>query len=85
MENAVKIVYMWIYAELRARVFYSLEELNAAIAEKLEDYNNREMKKLKMSRRELFNEIEKEVLQPLPNDYYSIRKFFIQIIRKYVE
>jgi transposase len=80
VENAVRIVYMWIYAALRDRIFYSLEELNIAIAEKLEDYNNRPMKKLKMSRWEFFNEVEKNSLQPLPNDYYSIRKFLTQTV-----
>ena len=30
VENAVRIVYMWIYAAIRDRIFYFLEELNAA-------------------------------------------------------
>ena len=80
VENAVKIVYMWVYAAIRDKNFYSLDELNTVISEKLEDYNNREMKKLKMSRREFFNATEKIVLQSLPNDYYSIRKFLKQTV-----
>jgi transposase len=75
VENAVRIVYAWIFASLRNRIFHSLEELNLAIGEELEKYNNRPMQKLKISRKELFNEIEKTALKPLPTEKYVIRKF----------
>ena len=75
VENAVKIVYSWIFAPLRDMTFYSLEELNEAIREKLEEYNSRPMQRLKISRRELFNEIEKSELKILPAEPYELRKF----------
>jgi len=75
VENAVSIVYNWIYGELRNQVFYSLHELNQAIREKLENYNNRPMQKLKISRRELFEQIEKDVLKPLPIQRYEFKTF----------
>src|SRR5271165_6197848 len=40
-ENAVKMVEMWVLAPLRHRQFFSLAEANAAIAEKIEEWNNR--------------------------------------------
>ena len=43
VEGAVKIVYSRVFARIRNEVFYSLEELNAAIKEKLKDYNSRPM------------------------------------------
>jgi len=75
VENAVKIVYSWIFAPIRDWKFYSLAKLNEAIREKLEEYNLKPMQRLKVSRRELFNEIEKSELQPLPTEPYELRKF----------
>lgn len=73
VEGAVRIVYQRIYAPLRDRVFHSLEELNRAIGDKLEEINNRPMKQYAMSRWELFREIEKDALGTLPADDYVIR------------
>jgi transposase len=75
VEGAVKIVYSWIYARLRDRVFYSLEELNRAIRVELEHYNGRKMQRYGQSRCELFDEIEKTVLMPLPAQAYEIREY----------
>jgi len=73
VEGAVNIVYSWIFAKLRNRVFYSLQELNQAIWQELEQYNNKPMQRLKISRKELFNEIEKDTLKPLPGSLYEIK------------
>ena len=75
VEGAVKIVYSWIFAALRDEVFHSLEDLNRAIREKLEEYNSRKMQKVGLSRRELFIETEKIELKPLPIEEYEIRNF----------
>ena len=77
VEGAVRITYSWIYAKLRDRIFFSLEELNAAVLELLEVINARTMQRPGVSRRELFDSIEKEVLQPLPFERYEIKKFKI--------
>jgi len=75
VENAVKIVYSWIFAVLRNQVFYTIEELNQAILEALENYNSKKMQKLKQSRKEVFLEIEKKELRPLPIEKYSFKNF----------
>ena len=75
VENAVRIVYAWIFAPLRDRIFYSLEELNQAFWEQLEICNNKPMQKFNVSRNELFDRIEKDVLRPLPAEKYVIRHF----------
>ncbi len=72
-ENGVRLVYQRIFAPLRNRKFYSLEELNTAIREKLDEHNNTPMTKLKVSRRDIFNSIEKGVLKHLPSERYEIR------------
>lgn len=66
VEGAVLIVERWILARLRNRTFFSLAELNSAIAELLEELNNRPMRHVGKSRRELFEEIERAALRPLP-------------------
>jgi len=75
VEGAVKIVYAWIFAALRNRIFHSLKELNEAIIEELKKYNNKPMQKLQVSRRELFDDIEKKELAPLPQEKYTTRHF----------
>ncbi|MEE8423299.1 MAG: IS21 family transposase [Thermodesulfobacteriota bacterium] len=74
VENAVNLVYQRIYAPLRNRIFYSLEELNEAIWDLLEQHNNIPFQRLKTSRRELFDNIEKPVLKPLPKERYAIKQ-----------
>ena len=69
------LVYTRIYAPLRNRTFYSLEELNEAIRELLEKHNNTPFQRLKVSRRQLFEEIEKSELKPLPITRYEFKKF----------
>lgn len=75
VEGAVKIVYQWIFAPLRDRLFHSLDELNGAITEQLRVYNNKTMQKAGLSRRELFEETERDALQPLPAEKYVLRNF----------
>jgi len=66
VEAAVLIASRWILAALRNRIFYSLAELRAAVAELLEKLNRRKMRRLGKSRRDLFEEIERASLKPLP-------------------
>jgi transposase len=82
VENAVGLVYQRIYAPLRNRSFYSLEELNAAIWSLLEEHNNTPFQRLDISRREIFEEIEKRALKPLPVERYpskTIKVLTVQI------
>ena len=71
VETAVKIAEMWILAALRNHTFFSLEELNKAVAEKLIEFNNRKFKKMEGSRRSLFETIDKPALKPLPIQAYE--------------
>ena len=66
VEVGVLIASRWILAVLRNRIFYSMEEMRIAVAELLEKLNHRQMRRLKKSRRELFEEIERAAMKPLP-------------------
>ncbi len=75
VEKAVNIVYSRIYAPLRDRIFYSLKELNQAIADLLETHNGQAFQKMPQSRRERFEAQEKNKLLPLATDRYQMKKF----------
>ncbi|WP_182506051.1 IS21 family transposase [Brucella anthropi] len=66
IEGAVLIAERWFLARLRNQTFFSLEDLNIAIAGLLEDLNGRVMRHYDKTRRQLFEEIEREALKPLP-------------------
>jgi transposase len=66
VEVGVQVVERWILARLRHRQFFSLAELNAAIAELLLDLNARPFKKLPGCRRTAFENLDVSYLKPLP-------------------
>ncbi len=72
VENAVLQVERWVLAPLRNRTFFSLEDLNTAIEERVEALNDRPGQGLPASRRELFETIEKPALRPLPDRRYEM-------------
>jgi transposase len=74
VEAGVLIAYRLILAPLRNRTFFSLSELNAAIAGLLEILNTRPFKKLPGSRRSVFTEHEAPLLRALPLHPYRYRR-----------
>ena len=73
VENAVKLMYRSVYADIEGLVFHDLASLNAAIRHSLDAFNDRRMSGRKESRRELFEEVEKEYLQPLPAVHFQMK------------
>jgi transposase len=71
VESAVLIAERWILAALRNRTFFSLEELNEAIREKLKDFNLRRFQKLNTTRKDLFENLDRPALKPLPEKPYE--------------
>ena len=71
VEVGVQVVERWILARLRHRTFFSLVELNQAIRELLTELNDRPMKHLGQTRRELFIELDQPALKPLPSQPYE--------------
>lgn len=66
VEAGVLLVQRWILARLRNRTFFSLRELNDAIAELLVFLNQRPFKKMAGSRQSLFELLDKPALRALP-------------------
>ena len=75
VESGVLIVEREILARLRDRTFFSLGELNRAIRELLVGVNNRPFQKLDASRRELFEQLDRPALSPLPQRRYEYSEF----------
>ncbi len=75
VENAVQIASRWILARLRDQKFFSLEELNQAIWELLEEFNTTKLQKLNYSRRSFFEEVEKSELKELPASRYVVAEW----------
>ena len=71
VEVAVQVVERWILARLRNRQFFSLTQLNTAIAELLVKLNNKSFKKLPGCRKQLFNALDRPALNPLPSEPYQ--------------
>jgi hypothetical protein len=66
----VQVVERWILARLRNQRFFSLAELNAAIRELLDALNGRPMRRLGVSHRQLFDELDRPALAALPVEPY---------------
>lgn len=71
VELSVLLAQRWIMAPLRNRTFFSLAELNEAIGERVEQLNQRVIKKLGASRQELFEQLDRPALIPLPATRYE--------------
>jgi transposase len=77
VEAAVLVAERWIIAALRDRTFFGIEEINKAIAPLLEKLNGRPLRKVGQSRRDLFLEIDKPALKPLPETPFEFAEWKI--------
>lgn len=70
-EGTIGVISTWIIAALRNQKFFSFDELNHAIRQKLNEFNDRPFQKKKGSRLSAFEEEEKNFLMPLPASPYE--------------
>ena len=80
-ERTVGIVSTWIIAALRNQKFFNLTELNAAIREKLDEFNRKPFQKKEGSRFSVFLEEEKPMLLPLPASSYELATWKIATVQ----
>jgi transposase len=81
VEGAVKLVYRQVFFPLRNMTFFTLADLNQAIAGQLEKLNSRQFQGLDYSRRELFVQYEKDLLTALPATRYELRIYRFASVR----
>jgi transposase len=82
VEGAVKLVYKNIYTKFDNRVFHDLDSLNAAIRVALELYNNTPFCGRDYSRRQQYEEIEREALGSLNPLRYEIKEQAVVTVMK---
>ena len=82
VENAVRIIYSRIYVKIKKGTYHSLEELNTAIRVELELHNNAHLRGRNYSRRQQFDEVEKNILMPLPPLRYEMKKYQYATVAK---
>ena len=75
VEVSVQIAQRWVLAALRHRTFFTLADLNAAIRERIDTINARPMRRLGVSRRTLFEQIDRPALRPLPGARYELAEW----------
>lgn len=75
VEACVGIVERWLLGRLRNRVWYGIGELNAAIADLMGKLNDRVMRRLGRSRRQLFEELDAPHLKALPAEPYILAQW----------
>ena len=81
VEAAVRIVERWLLGRLRNRRFYSLADVNAAIAQLLWSLNEIRIRRyVRRTRRQLFEEIDAPRLKPLPAEPYVLAEWRVRKI-----
>jgi transposase len=75
VEAGVLQVERWVLAPLRNRTFFSLAELNRAISQKVAELNGKAFRGEVTSRQELFEELERPALAPLPERRYELAEW----------
>ena len=79
VEACVLIVERYLLGRLRHRIFYSLAELNQAIQEMLADINGRRpLRRLGVTRQQLFEDLDRPALKPLPVEPYVYAEWRIR-------
>lgn len=71
IENSLGVFWRWAWPQLRRMTFFSLREINAELERLLITFNNRVQKKYGLSRRQRFEQFEKQKLKPLPVKQYD--------------
>lgn len=71
VEGHVRIIDMHILIDIEEMAFYSLEELNAVLWQKMEQENRENFQGMNYSRKDLFISEEKDALLPLPETVYE--------------
>lgn len=75
VENQVKLIYSRVYARLRNLQFFSLQDLNKAIVQKVLEHNQTRMQLKNYCREEKFLADEKHLLKPLPSNVYEMKYY----------
>ena len=74
-ELGVLLAERWVLAALRHHTFFSLADLNAAIRERVQAINDRPMKRVGVSRQQLYDRLDRPALRPLPTTPFELAEW----------
>jgi len=74
VENAVKLMYRTVYADVEGMIFHDIDSLNTTILASLENFNGRKLTGRKETRRELFEQTEIGFLGQLPTARFQMKE-----------
>lgn len=83
VENAVKLTYKDIFTSLEGLHCPDVASLNIAIRSALERHNNKNPDRRNYSRREYFEDVERDALRPLNPIRFQIKKHLTATVDKY--
>ncbi|MEI8703137.1 Mu transposase domain-containing protein [Mesorhizobium sp. ISC15] len=78
--NGVRFAQSCILGRLRNQTFFSLAEANAAIRQALDRINDHVMRRLGVSRRQLFESVERAALASLPSKDYEFAEWRLALV-----
>jgi len=79
VEQGVLIIERLLLGRLRNRIFFSLADVNAALAELLKTLNeDRLIRRLGVTRRQLLEELDRPALKPLPTEPYVFAEWRVR-------
>ena len=74
VENAVKLMYKFVYTDIEGLMYHDIESLNEDILKSLSRFNARKLTGRSQSRKELFEEVERDYLKALPSSMYQMKQ-----------
>lgn len=81
VENAVRLIYQRVFAPLRNQTFYTLDELNKAMRELVDEHNARNLYRLPFSRKDRFMQFERKALHKLPAERYKLKSTHVATVQ----
>lgn len=75
-ENAVHQVERWVLAPLRKCVFFSIDDIRAAMQPLVDEFNRRPLQGLELSRRDLYEKLDQAALRPLPKEPFVFATWY---------
>lgn len=82
VESAVKLIYRSIYPRVRQHAHHTVEELNRSIMVALEVHNNALMYGRTTSRREQYEDLERECMRPLNPHRFEMRRHSVSTVSR---
>ncbi len=82
VEKAVNLLYKTAYAPVRNKTFTSIKQINLHLSEQSDILNAKPYKGSTYSRRNLFDQEEKLLLRPLPNEPFMLKKGVVLTVQR---